>query len=309
MDCEEQLQSQARSTHYCRSYTRSGQRGKKLIADYVLEYKNKKLAIIEAKKWDLGYSEGVSQAKNYAKMMQVRFTYSTNGQEFREIDMLTGKERDIAISEFPTPEDLWERTFTDEDEWRDKFATIPFENRGGQWSPRYYQDNAVENALQAIADGKKRILLTLATGTGKTSIAVQITWKLFQTRWSLSEGVMRRPRVLFLADRNILADQAKISFSAFPEDALCRISPSEIRKKGKVPMNANIFFTIFQTFMSGEDGEEYFGDYPEDFFDFVIVDECHRGGANDESNWRGILDHFSPAVQLGLTATPREGQR
>jgi len=282
-----------------------GQRGKKLIADYVLEYKNKKLAIIEAKKWDLGYSEGVSQAKNYAKMMQVRFTYSTNGQEFREIDMLTGKERDIAISEFPTPEDLWERTFTDADEWRDKFATIPFENRGGQWSPRYYQDNAVENALQAIADGKKRILLTLATGTGKTSIAVQITWKLFQTRWSLNEGVMRRPRVLFLADRNILADQAKISFSAFPEDAMCRISPSEIRKKGKVPMNASIFFTIFQTFMSGDEGEEYFGDYPPNFFDFVIVDECHRGGANDESNWRGILEHFSPAVQLGLTATPK----
>ena len=130
-----------------------------------------------------------------------------------------------------------------------------------------------------------------------------ITWKLFQTRWSLSEGVMRRPRVLFLADRNILADQAKISFSAFPEDALCRISPSEIRKKGKVPMNANIFFTIFQTFMSGDDG--YFEDYPPNFFDFVIVDECHRGGANDESNWRGILDHFSPAVQLGLTATPK----
>ena len=160
-----------------------------------------------------------------------------------------------------------------------------------------------------MASGSKCILLTLATGTGKTAIAFQIAWKLFQTRWNLQRDGSRRPRILFLADRNILANQAFNSFSAFPEDALVRIKPSEIKKKGRVPTNGSIFFTIFQTFMSGTDEEgkpaPYFGEYPKDYFDFIIIDECHRGGANDESNWRGILEYFSPAVQLGLTATPK----
>ena len=163
--------------------------------------------------------------------------------------------------------------------------------------------------MEALALGKDRILLTLATGTGKTAIAFQIAWKLFQTRWNLKRDGSRRPRILFLADRNILADQAFNSFSAFPEDALIRISPKEIRKGGRVPTNGSIFFTIFQTFMSGKDKEDkpvpYFGEYPKDYFDFIIIDECHRGGANDEGNWRGILEYFSPAVQLGLTATPK----
>ena len=145
--------------------------------------------------------------------------------------------------------------------------------------------------------------------TGKTFIAFQIVWKLFQSRWNLNRDGGRRPRILFLADRNILANQAYNSFDPFEEDVLKRLKPSEIKKKGSVPMNASIFFTIFQTFMSGrdEDGNPapYFGEYPEDFFDFIIIDECHRGGANDESSWRGILEHFSPAVQLGLTATPK----
>ena len=282
-----------------------GQRGSPLRADYVLVHRNKKLAIIEAKKWDLSLTEGVQQAKDYAQRMHVRFTYASNGQGFWEIDMLTGEEKELAISEFPTPEELWERTYESEDEWRDKFSEVPFEDRGGTWTPRYYQDNAVEAALKAIGDGKDRILLTLATGTGKTSIAFQIAWKLFQTRWNLSEGVSRRPRILFLADRNILSDQAYNSFSAFGEHAMERITPKGIRKKGRVPKNANIFFTIFQTFMSGPDDTAFFGEYPEDFFDMVIVDECHRGGANDESTWREILEYFSPAVQLGLTATPK----
>jgi len=161
------------------------------------------------------------------------------------------------------------------------------------------------------------VLLTLATGTGKTSIAFQIAWKLFNARWNLQDWKSgaepsRRPRILFLADRNNLADQAYndfTSFSAFSEDAMARISPEDIRKKGRVPKNASVFFTIFQTFMSGpeKDGQPspYFGEYPPDFFDFIIIDECHRGGANDESNWRGIMEHFAPAVQLGLTATPK----
>src|ERR1700722_18914747 len=163
--------------------------------------------------------------------------------------------------------------------------------------------------LEAVARDRDRILLTLATGTGKTFIAFQIAWKLFQSRWNLSREPERRPRILFLADRNILANQAYNAFSAFPEDAMVRIEPESIRKKGKVPKNGSLFFTIFQTFMSGppKDGKPspYFGEYPPDFFDFIIIDECHRGGANDESTWRDILEYFSPAVQLGLTATPK----
>lgn len=167
-------------------------------------------------------------------------------------------------------------------------------------------------------------MLTLATGTGKTAIAFQIAWKLFQTRWNLNRDGKRRPRILFLTDRNILANQAFNSFFAFSEDALIRISPKEIKKTGKVPTNGSIFFTIFQSFMTKEQSEYEqeneidfqittkpqeqmyrFREYPEDFFDFIIIDECHRGGANDEGNWRGILDYFAPAVQLGLTATPK----
>ena len=285
-----------------------GKRGKPLIADYVLEFRNHKLAVVEAKAWDEGLTEGVGQAKNYADKLAVRFTYSTNGKGIYGIDMETGQEGELAA--YPTPYELWTRTFAKADDWRDRFAAVPFEDKGGSHPGRYYQDIAVERALEAIAAGKQRILLTLATGTGKTFIAFQIAWKLFQSRWNLSREPSRRPRILFLADRNILANQAYNAFSVFPEDALVRIEPDSIRKKGRVPTNGGLFFTIFQTFMSGPpkyDGapSPCFGDYPKDFFDFIVVDECHRGGANDESTWRDILEYFSPAVQLGLTATPK----
>ncbi|SNB55664.1 type I restriction enzyme, R subunit [Rhodoplanes sp. JGI PP 4-B12] len=285
----------------------AGRRGKPEIADYVLTFRNHKLAVIEAKAHEKGDTEGVGQAKAYAEKLQARFAYSTNGRRIYRIDMATGKEG--YVERYPTPDELWAEVFKTPNEWRDRFAAVPFEERGGTWQTRYYQHNAIENALEAIAAGKQRILLTLATGTGKTAIAFQIAWALFQSRWILSRKPERRPRGLFLADRNILADQAYNAFSAFPEDALVRIKPDEIRKKGRVPKNASIFFTIFQTFMSGTgvDGQPapYFGDYPPDFFDFIVIDECHRGGANDESNWRGILEYFAPAVQLGLTATPK----
>jgi type I restriction enzyme R subunit len=285
----------------------AGRRGKKEIADYVLTFRNHKLAVVEAKAEDKGPTEGVAQAKAYAEKLQARFAFSTNGRKIYRIDMATGKEG--YVERYPAPEELWAEVFKAPNEWRDRFAAVPFEERGGTWQTRYYQHNAIENALEAIAAGKQRILLTLATGTGKTAIAFQIAWALFQSRWNLSHKPERRPRILFLADRNILADQAYNAFSAFPEDALARIKPDEIKKKGRVPKNASVFFTIFQTFMSGpeKDGKKtsYFGDYPKDFFDFIVIDECHRGGANDESNWRDILDYFSPAVQLGLTATPK----
>jgi type I restriction enzyme R subunit len=284
-----------------------GGRSKKIIADYVLVYKGIKLAVVEAKSNDLGVGEGVAQAKQYAEKLTLETTYSTNGKEIYSICMKTGAEG--LVDNYLTPEELWNKTFAVQNEWREKFANVPFEDKSGSWQLRYYQEIAVKNTLEALANKKERILLTLATGTGKTAIAFQIAWKLFQTRWNLKRDGSRRPRILFLADRNILADQAFNSFSAFPEDALVRIKPNEIKKKGNVPTNGSIFFTIFQTFMSGTDKEgkpaPYFGAYPPDYFDFIIIDECHRGGANDEGNWRAILNYFSPAVQLGLTATPK----
>lgn len=284
-----------------------GVRGKKDIADYILVYKGIKLAVVEAKSNLQEVGEGVMQAKKYAQKLQLETTYSTNGVEIYQICMKSGVEG--VVADFLTPDQLWDKSFAEQNYWREQFSHVPFEDKSGSWDIRYYQEIAVNNALEALAQGKDRILLTLATGTGKTAISFQIAWKLFQTRWTLQRDGNRRPRILFLADRNILADQAFNSFSAFPEDALVRIKPTEIKKNGKVPTNGSIFFTIFQTFMSGKDAEgkpaPYFGEYPPDYFDFIIIDECHRGGANDESNWRAIMEYFSPAVQLGLTATPK----
>jgi type I restriction enzyme, R subunit len=284
-----------------------GKKSAKDIADYVLTYRSKMLGVIEAKRRDLPDTEGVGQAKKYAAKLHVRYTYSTNGDGIYQIDMETGEEKHV--TQYPSPNELWDMTYAEQNEWRDRFAAIPFEDKGGAWQARYYQDIAINKALEAISAGQQRILLTLATGTGKTFIAFQLAWKLFQSRWTLGRDAKRRPRILFLADRNILADQAYNAFSAFAEDALVRIDPEVIRKKGSVPKNGSIFFTIFQTFMTSKDKDgkrSYnFGDYPPDFFDFIVIDECHRGGANDESTWRAILDHFLPAVQLGLTATPK----
>ena len=303
-----------------------GGRKKPLIADYILVYKGIKLAVVEAKSNELEVGEGVAQAKQYAEKLKLETTYSTNGKEIYQVCMKTGAEG--LVNDFLSPQELWDKTYIDRNDWRDRFAGIPFEDKSGTWQLRFYQEIAVKNTLEAIAQNKDRILLTLATGTGKTAIAFQIAWKLFQTRWNLNRDGKRRPRILFLADRNILADQAFNAFSAFPEDAMVRIKPKDINKKGKVPTNGSIFFTIFQSFMTSAvhteaikmdtemlmaaesvavyGTEKYnFGQYPKDYFDFVIIDECHRGGANDEGNWRGILEYFSPAVQLGLTATPK----
>lgn len=438
-----------REYHITAGKIQIGGRGKKQIADYILVYKGTKLAIIEAKSADLSVGEGVMQAKQYAEKLKLATTYSTNGKQIYQICMETGAER--IVDDFLSPDELWNKTYkvasagsaTEEERarlelverWRERFAAVPFEDKSGTWELRYYQEIAVDRTLEAIAKQKDRVLLTLATGTGKTAISFQIAWKLFQTRWNLQDRnkhpnqASRRPRVLFLADRNILANQAFNSFSAFPDDALVRIKPNEIKKSGRVPTNGSLFFTIFQTFMSGSaispseqkqdeefaeieikdkaygytyilqcgdgsfytgstkdltlrieqhkngegsnftsshlpvklvyyesfdridtafkrekqiqgwskakkialikgdieklkqlsknkldqtssvpelaEGAPYFGEYPQDYFDLIIIDECHRGGAQDESNWRGILEYFSPAVQLGLTATPK----
>ena len=306
-----------------------GKRAKPLIADYILVYKGIKLAVVEAKSRSLEVSEGVAQAKLYADKLTLDTTYSTNGDVIYQICMQTGEEG--IVDRYLTPKELWIKSYPTKasteitELWRDKFSSIPFEDKSGTWQPRYYQEIAIKRTLESIAQGKDRILLTLATGTGKTAIAFQIAWKLFHTRWNLSvnnQYQKRQPRILFLADRNILANQAFNSFSAFEEDALVRIKPKEIKKRGKVPTNGSIFFTIFQSLMANDTTAEleeieeenttdydmsaaYYNQYPKDYFDLIIIDECHRGGANDEGNWRGILDYFSPAVQIGLTATPK----
>ena len=404
----------------------TGGRNKPVIADYVLSYKGKKLAVVEAKADELEVGEGVAQAKDYAQKLQIDDTYAANGREIYHINMDSAKEG--LVENFHSPEELYNKQFPAPDKWKEEFNESPYETKGGTMGGRFYQEIAVDRVMDAIAEKKNRILLTLATGTGKTFLAFQIAWKLFHTRWNLQYDGKRRPRILFLADRNILADQAYNAFSAFPEDALVRIKPNEIRKRGGVPTNGSIFFTIFQTFMSGgstssptateedidfreieiadvaigymyilqcidgsfytestinlakrieqhkkgegaeytkshlpvklvyyetfdridkaferenqiqgwskakkialikgdiellkslsknksenepkvaEPAEAYFGEYPEDYFDLIFIDECHRGGANDESNWRGIMEYFSPAVQVGLTATPK----
>ena len=280
-------------------------------ADYVLIYKNRKLAVIEAKSDELPVSDGVSPAKDYAQKLKLLTAYSTNGKKIYEITFIKNEKGELVISSekevdtYPSPDELWERTFAHKNEWSKKFDSISFAPFGGNKEPRYYQEIAINNALDAIAEKQNRILLTLATGTGKTVIAFHLAWKLFNTRWNIQRDGKRLPRILFLADRNILANQAFNSFGAFEENALVRINTKDIRKKGAIPTNGSIFFTIFQTFMSGPENSPYFGDYPADFFDLIIVDECHRGGAKDESRWRGILEYFSSAVQVGLTATPK----
>ena len=281
--------------------------------DYVLEYKGIKLAVVEAKSDETDVSVGVPQAKLYAEMMQIRYAYSTNGDKIYFIDMgvkdahgnYTEPSTERFVDKFPSPQELWQMTFPIANIWRDRFNLEPF-NRGGSREPRYYQVNAINNVLNAIATNKNRILLTMATGTGKTYTAFQICWKLYQTKWNL-HGTDQRPRILFIADRNILANQAINDFEQFPEDAMVRITPDELRKKhGKVPTARHLYFTIFQTFMCNDgSGNPYYKQYPADFFDFIIIDECHRGGANDESQWRELMDYFAPACQLGMTATPR----
>lgn len=288
-------------------------------ADYVLEYHGRKLAIIEAKSDEKDVSEGVEQAKEYAEMMQIRFTYACNGDEIWAIDMgvkdVMGNylipSTEGPTDKFPSPKELWKMTYPTENPWRDTFNLCPF-NRGGGKSVRYYQENAINNVLNAIAAGQKRILLTMATGTGKTYTAFQICWKLYETNWN-TKGTDKKPRILFISDRNILANQAKNDFEQFDEDAMERITAERLNKEkgdgalnGKLPTARHLYFTIFQTVM-GEDksGQPYYKQWPGDFFDLIIIDECHRGGANDESEWRELMVYFKPAVQLGMTATPR----
>jgi len=277
----------------------AGQRGKTKKADYILSYKNQKLAIIEAKAENKEITDGLEQVKAYAECLQIRYVYSTNGHGIYFFDMKTGRGENV--SKYHTPDELFAMTFNEYDEWQLQTLTEPFHRT--KFSPRYYQENAINAAVESITKGSDRVLLTLATGTGKTFISFQIVWKLFQARWN-RRGDERRPRILFLADRNVLVEQAMGDFNPL-ENEIVRINGAAVRKAGKIPTNGNIFFSIYQAMTGGPTDKPYYSDYPSDFFDLIIIDECHRGGAGNESNWRAVLDHFKQATHLGLTATPK----
>lgn len=278
----------------------NNQRGSRCFADYLLHTRSRWLAIIEAKKASEAPTQGLQQAIRYAQILKIRFVYSSNGKRIFEFDLETGKGR--YIETFPSPDELQKRyrSTTTGQLLRD----TPFYIEGN-FRPRYYQELAIHAATDAIGENRDRILLTLATGTGKTFIAFQIAHKLFQSRWNRHEIGKRRPRILFLADRNILADQAINTFNPYEKD-LVKIDGDEIRKRhGAVPTNAHFFFAIYQAIAEKENIAGYYKAYPPDFFDLVIIDECHRGSANIEGSWHAILDYFHTAVHLGMTATPR----
>ena len=276
-------------------------RGKRLFLDYLLKYNNTSLAIIEAKKIDDHPTKGLQQAIDYAEKLRIQFVYATNGKQIYEFDTRNGK--GDYIDKFPSPKELYSKIYAENLELKEQLHNIPF-LLSGAMRPRYYQEIAVNKVMEKIADGQNRMLLTLATGTGKTFISFQIAHKLLQAKWNL-DAESRRPRILFLADRNVLADQAINTFNPYEKD-LVKIDGEEVRKRnGVVPTNAFLFFAIYQAIAEREEIGGYYKNYPSDFFDLIIIDECHRGSANEEGSWRAILDHFAPAVHIGLTATPK----
>lgn len=279
-----------------------GARGRRCFVDYLLHKDNRYLAVVEAKKDSEHPTKGLQQAIDYAEKLSVRFVYSSNGKQTYEFDLEFGKGKYIEF--YPTPTELEKRYLANTTNLGQELRNIPFHLEGAM-QPRYYQELAVHAATDAIGQGKSRILLTLATGTGKTFIAFQIVHKVFQARWNKDNPGSRRPRVLFLADRNILADQAINTFNPYEKD-LIKINGEEVKKRnGVVPTNAHIFFAIYQAIAERENIAGYYKSYPSDFFDLVLIDECHRGAANESGSWRAILEHFSSAVHLGLTATPK----
>lgn len=302
------ISSQWETIHIVREYyftdgrkLLGNKRGKRLFLDYLLKHNNTNLAIIEAKKLGDHPTKGLQQALEYAEKLKINFVYATNGKRIYEFDRNLGKGN--YIDDFPTPKELYYRLFGAKNELKEKLHNIPF-LLTGNFGPRYYQEIAVNKVMEHLSEGAKRILLTLATGTGKTFISFQIVHKLLQAKWNL-DGNDRRPRILFLADRNVLADQAINTFNPYEKD-LIKIDGEEVKKRnGVVPTNAFIFFAIYQAIAEREDIGGYYKEYPRDFFDLIIIDECHRGSANEEGSWRAILDHFKPAVHLGLTATPK----
>lgn len=276
---------------------RKARRKKAKRFDYLLRYsQNFPIAIVEAKKKYKSAADGIQQAKDYAQILGLKFAYSTNGTEIIEFDFITGLE--TKISNYPTPTDLWSRLNQAEPikpEIQETFLKPFFATSGKE--VRYYQRIAINRAVKAVLEGKKRVLLTLATGTGKTTVAFQIIYKLWNNRWN-AKGEHRRPKVLFLADRSILVTDPHAKDFAVFGDARCLV-PEE-----GLPSSREVYFSTYQSLAEDSNRAGAFRKLPKDFFDLIVIDECHRGSSSDDSNWRVILDYFNTSVQIGLTATP-----
>lgn len=278
-------------------------RGEQKRADYLLRYtRDFPIAVVEAKPEDAPVGQGMQQAKDYAEILGLKFAYSTNGNEILEFDYTTGEE--LLLSAFPTPLELFGRLNKAEGLSDDDIETLlaPYHHVSG-YSPRYYQQIAINRVVQSVLQGKRRSLITMATGTGKTLVAFQISWKLWNARWNRNKEY-RKPRILFLADRNVLVDDPKDkTFTPFG-DARYKI------ENGQITKSREIYFAIYQAIAKDERRPGLYKEFAPDFFDLIIVDECHRGSARDDSNWREILEYFEPAYQIGMTATPlREDNR
>ena len=273
-------------------------------ADYVLRFRRDfPIAVVEAKAEYKSASAGLQQAKDYAQMLALPFAYATNGREIVEFDFTTGLQS--VVLAFPTPSELWARLATH----RKTLGPItekllaPMYLGGGK-TPRYYQEIAINRSVEAVLEGVPRILVTMATGTGKTFVAFQICWKLWTAKWNRKGDPSRRPKILYLADRNILVDEPKDK-DFLPFASVAGGDPRFKIAGGKVNHAREIYFAIYQALAGDATRPPLYKDYPPDFFDLIIVDECHRGSAKDNSSWRDILDHFTGAIKLGMTATPR----
>lgn len=279
------------------------QRGPQKRADYLLRYRpGLMIAVIEAKAAHKNPGDGLQQAKEYAEILDLKFAYSTNGRGIVEFDFLTGRE--TTLDEFPSPDQLWSRLQPHlglkGDQAIQRFMAPGFSVPGKPL--RYYQEIAVNRVVRAILSGQRRVLVNMATGTGKTDVAFHVCWKLWSTRWNRT-GEPRKPRILYLADRSVLVDDPKDKQFASFGDARWKI-------QGEAVKSREMYFATYQAIAKDERRPGLYREYAPDFFDLVIVDECHRGSARDESNWREILEYFEPAYQLGMTATPlREDNR
>lgn len=275
---------------------RKAKRGNRKSADYLLFHKNNyPLAIVEAKDATKEVAHGIQQAIDYARILDVPFAYSSNGMGFVEHDMKNGTERQLSMSEFPTPEELWERYKGDYDINQSVEAVIqqPYFYREGINKPRYYQRIAINRTVEAVARGQQRIMLVMATGTGKTCTAFQIIHRLYESK--------KVKKVLYLADRNILIDQTILNdFAPFNEKGIL----TKVKAKN-LESQYDIYMSLYHQ-LSGDEDEEAFRQFKPEFFDLIVVDECHRGSAKENSRWRKILDYFSGAIHIGMTATPKE---